>query len=316
MNNFYCGLHILVNFAELCDKVVKTFQNNTHENEKLGAESRPETAIFTKGDESGPIRRVRTACKCLARGADEKSGCYIDFKTFLNDKYSKPNKKTSNMLVPFRGNRFNIVFYDAEVVFWLADDIVEFFTQVHEPTNRLQKAVLYDIKEDKLLAVVQALGLCSKVVTGPFWRALESNDCTLETANEIYQQLHVFLSEAKDDCSGVLCGEHMPFPDIIHEDEIYERLMKSDSYDGITCAVLQQIFQSWFILLTKAAIDHLQGGRYETVDRALAEQTKSLPKHNKFPERVFALLDALTRFRPAATTLCNEGYIMFSLNKT
>lgn len=28
------------------------------------------------------------------------------------------------------------------------------------------------------------------------------------------------------------------------------------------------------------------------------------------------MLDALTRFRRAATTLCNESYIMFSLNKT
>jgi hypothetical protein len=31
---------------------------------------------------------------------------------------------------------------------------------------------------------------------------------------------------------------------------------------------------------------------------------------------VFALLDAMTRFRPVASTLCNEAYIMFSLNKT
>jgi hypothetical protein len=48
----------------------------------------------------------------------------------------------------------------------------------------------------------------------------------------------------------------------------------------------------------------------------LKAETLSVPRHNKFPERVFALLDALTRFRPVASTLCNEAYIMFSLNKT
>ena len=200
----------------------------------------------------------------------------------------------------------------------MASDIKEFFEKVNKPTNRLQKAVAYDISESKYLATLKALGLFSKIVTGPFWRCLESKYCSLETANEIYQQLHSFLEIAKDDCTDVLCGEYVPFPDCIKQDEIYERLTTPDVYDGETCAVLQQIFTSWYALLIKAASDHLCGGAFADVDKkpALASETKSVPRHNKFPERVFALLDALTRFRPVASTLCNEGYIMFSLNKT
>ena len=124
MNNFYCGLHMLVNFAELCDKVVKTFHNNTYENETLGAESRPETAIFSKRDESGPIRLVRTACKCIARGADEKSGCYIDFKTFLNDKYSK-------LLFSEKGQQFSI-----ETLTENVKKLIRSALAIDQPTNR------------------------------------------------------------------------------------------------------------------------------------------------------------------------------------
>jgi len=66
----------------------------------------------------------------------------------------------------------------------------------------------------------------------------------LETANEVYQQLHIFLEIAKDDCTDVLCGEYVAFPDCINQDEIYERLTTPDVYFGETCAVLQHIFTS------------------------------------------------------------------------
>ena len=58
--------------------------------------------------------------------------------------------------MPFRGNRFNILFFNAEDIFWLAEDIIDFFTKVHTPTNRLQKAVFFDIKEKRYLAVLKA----------------------------------------------------------------------------------------------------------------------------------------------------------------
>jgi len=117
LNNFYCGLHILVNFAEDLDGVIKWFEASTKEG-PLGAEGYTETANFTKNEESGAVRLVRTASKCLARGGDEKSGCYVDLKAFLTDKYPKSSTKGSHLLVPFRGNRFNILFYNSDVIFF------------------------------------------------------------------------------------------------------------------------------------------------------------------------------------------------------
>jgi hypothetical protein len=84
--------------------------------------------------------------------------------------------------------------------------------------------------------------------------------------------------------------------------------------DQTTAAVLERMFTAWETLLLKAAAEHLIGGEHSIIEGA--KETLSVPRHNKFPERVFALLDVLTRFRPVASTLCNEAYIMFSLNKT
>ena len=97
---------------------------------------------------------------------------------------------------------------------------------------------------------------------------------------------------------------------------MYEKLLDESPYDNLTGVLLQQLFTSWLSLLIKAASDHLQGGKYAVLTDATKQETKSVPRHNKFPERIFAFLDALTRFLPVASTLCNEAYIMFTLNKT
>lgn len=111
-------------------------------------------------------------------------------------------------------------------------------------------------------------------------------------------------------------GKDAPLPDLIIEESIYERLVMSDQLDSVTVAVLQQIFSAWQSPIRKAVGEHLKGGSFSKLTEEFVEETKSVPRHNKLPERVFAMLDALTRFRPAATTLCNDCYKMFSLNKT
>lgn len=220
------------------------------------------------------------------------------------------------MLPRFRGNRFNILFYNADIVFYLADDIIEFFQKVNTPSNRLQKAVYYAMQENIHLAVLKALGICSKLVTSPFWRAIEDKDCSLEKANAIYQNLFSFLENGMEDSTDILMGDNAPFPELVKKDSVFQRLMKTDDFDTITLSILQQIFAAWHTLIIKAVGEHLIGGKFSNFDETLSCQATSAPRHNKFPERVFSMLDALTRFRPIASTLCNECYIMFSLNKT
>jgi hypothetical protein len=67
---------LLVNFAELADHVVNEYEKCVLDL-PIGAESKSETARFSKKSESGTIRLIRTTSKCLARDADDKSGCSV-----------------------------------------------------------------------------------------------------------------------------------------------------------------------------------------------------------------------------------------------
>lgn len=93
-------------------------------------------------------------------------------------------------MVPFSGDkdhdRFNILFYDAGVLYYLKQAVCDFFETGISTGSQLLKSVEADSKVDEYWAACRALGLVNKFITGPFWRLLESNTPILEM-NEKYQ---------------------------------------------------------------------------------------------------------------------------------
>lgn len=83
---------------------------------------------------------IRTCVKALARGADEKSGHSWSFKNYLDE----INKK--ERLERFLRNRFNILFHDAKILFFLKDDKINFMDNIHGVTNLLLQAVVSDVQ--------------------------------------------------------------------------------------------------------------------------------------------------------------------------
>ena len=63
MNNFFCSLHLLVNFADVCGESLEKFENLYLK----------DTESAYKRSECGTIRLSRTARKAFGRGVDEKS---------------------------------------------------------------------------------------------------------------------------------------------------------------------------------------------------------------------------------------------------
>ncbi|KAK6171932.1 hypothetical protein SNE40_018352 [Patella caerulea] len=66
MNNFYCGLHCLVNMAETAQKMLLTVEKEELENAGISASA--ETSKFVSTGESGAVRMIITTTKCLSRG--------------------------------------------------------------------------------------------------------------------------------------------------------------------------------------------------------------------------------------------------------
>ena len=90
----------------------------------------------------------------------------------------------------------------------------------------------------------------------------------------------------------------------------------ANTIDNKACAFAQMALKSLHSVLAKAMKEQLPGGLYIDPAQELREQTKSVIPHNKIPERVFGVLDFFLRYRPNASTISNEAFLMFVFNKT
>ena len=94
------------------------------------------------------------------------------------------------------------------------------------------------------------------------------------------------------------------------EDEIWKSLTVSSEYDVIAQELLQMLFSSFSVLLSRLLHDHLTGGELDNPSHQLQEETKSVPKTNTVSEHDFAKLDRLLREKSNATTLYLEAMIL------
>ena len=92
LNNFFCGLHLLVGMADVASSTLLQWEL-THFEGTVGA-----AALFgstTRQSESGIVRLVRTACKALCKHGSEQSGVYQPFTAFLATNSIKKNPPVS-----------------------------------------------------------------------------------------------------------------------------------------------------------------------------------------------------------------------------
>ncbi|XP_052089225.1 uncharacterized protein LOC127725962 [Mytilus californianus] len=70
MNNFFCGLHLLVNIADLMCSIFKEWEQTVMNKEVVG--------------ESAIIKTVREVCKAFVPVVDNKNGASLELKTYLS----------------------------------------------------------------------------------------------------------------------------------------------------------------------------------------------------------------------------------------
>ena len=131
LNNFFCGLHMIVGMADTTASVLCQWESTT-------VTATAGSGVIVRKSESGTVRLVRTACKALSKHGSEQSGVYQPFTTFLLS-----HGVSRNPLASFKGNRFNILFYDAGALFYIAEFVKKFFHDVWQTPNQLLRAVLY-----------------------------------------------------------------------------------------------------------------------------------------------------------------------------
>ena len=274
--NFFCGLHSLVHFAEAAPKALIQTENASFDEKAPILDKR-----FLKSSESGTLRLVRTASKALARGADEKSGKYMEFKLYLSE-FLKEHGFYSLPLQPFRGNRFNILFENAASVFFLSEHMTEFLTGLQ--TNNLLKSVLFDLKVPLLLAGTKALGLVSRLITVPLWCLIEDKQMHILEMNLVYSKLVDFLEYSTENLSDFMKGKAHSFIEStpVKKDAIYKKLIEDWKHDDLVQIHLAVILPALTKLAKHIFKDQLPGGNWSNVTQPMMDKTIGMHKHNTF----------------------------------
>ncbi len=114
-------MHLIVGLADTTAAMLLQLES-THCESSIP----PSGSVIVRKSEPGIIRTIRTACKALSKHGCEQSGVYMyqPFTAFL-----KSNGICRNPLASFRGNRFNIVFYDASALYYIAPLVQKLFDE-------------------------------------------------------------------------------------------------------------------------------------------------------------------------------------------
>ena len=297
--------------ADQAEASLKVFDTHVYKNPYSVGSLKTKRGI-AKGD-SGTLRLIRTVCKAVQAKGCEKSGRAVQFLTFL-----QVEELETVPLAPFRGNRFNITFYNGSGVYFLFPYLLEFFERV-QSENRLLGAVFDDLHVKGFVAGCRALGLISKIITEALWKVLEDKTVHILDMSQKYQALLSCFEACAENSFPFLKGETVVFADYkIVEDQMYDKLVQpSDEYDVLTLQALELVFSALVVKTKRMLADHLAQGKYTgaAADTLLAE-TKSVAKTNVNPERDFGMLDRLMIEKPRATSIVLEGIMMFKKYKT
>lgn len=213
MGNYFCKLHLLVNFAEEVGKGFQVYESITFDQFK------PMCAFHSDAGFS-VFAVVRATCKALLTGhGSDKSGADGYFQSFMRGKELMQLADTTH-------SRMNVVFVNAGSILHHHEHVVEFLESFPNK-NRLPSAVLNDIQENVFLAELKTLGIINKIITCPFWRLCESVNHILDLNPQILQ-MKLCLQRWCKNAQTILDGEETLFPEFTEKDEVWNSLFSQD----------------------------------------------------------------------------------------
>jgi len=131
----------------------------------------------------------------------------------------------------------------------------------HHPStlNRLLQAVLSDLQVSQFVTGIRALGIIDKIVTGPFWRHLQSSSVSILEMSDTYSKMKNKFEEWSKDAQVVMDNEDLLFPGVTNNDDSVSKVLfhSVPDADVMTQEVLHLLFQSFAIALQRLVIDHL-----------------------------------------------------------
>ena len=255
---------------------------------------------IVKSGESNTTRTIRTICKAFQKHGCEQAGAMAPFVK----------------LTTSRGNRFNVLFWNAAWAIYHQQHFNSFF-EVYGTPNNLLGAVQEDLDEIENIAGCRALGIIDKLVTGPYWRKYEAVENILDL-NPVIEEMQRNCLQWSEDLPTLLFDQKPGFSDAdIHKDNLHDALfqIQNDELDRLTLVALE-IIMGYFCLTVARQMEEVLHGKLYNPSEELRNEVAMAPATNSVSERVFGSFDRYTREKPNATTLNLESTILFETNKT
>ena len=187
---------------------------------------------------------------------------------------------------------------------------------MHGVNSMFHEANVRDIKNPVVLAGCKVIGLLSKLVSAPLWRILEEEGHVMDLS-PTYQIVLDYFERSSNDATHFMQGKG-PFDNSYTTfDGVSQKLISEDS-ETIQCLTISRSQARFlhFIFCWKGWCPTIWKGCnfHSPSDEVISESQSNVP-HDKIPECAFGQLDFLTRYRPNATALINESFLMFALIK-
>ncbi|XP_014676897.1 PREDICTED: uncharacterized protein LOC106816789, partial [Priapulus caudatus] len=247
-------------------------------------------------------------CKTFENHGSESAGVMSPFAAYLDNKVH---------LTKFKGNRFNVIFYNAAAAYYYMDSFRSFL-EVWGSGNLLLEAVKKDLESPVYVAGIRALGIIDKIITGPLWRLINSEGnigAVLSYLDVMEEKLKVWSSDASE----LVAGRVVMFDEgvaEVHRDGMYETMFTDTDdiqHNIYTQEALEIILTHFQLSLHRCT--HEMRTRMKS-DRGYRDAAAKVPATNVASERDFGQLDMLMRQRPNARTINMEATILYANNKT
>ena len=139
--------------------------------------------------------------------------------------------------------------------------MVNYLSEHHgSQLNRLLESVLRDLKTPYLIAGCQALGILDKIVTGPFWRYLQTSTISVLDMSNTYTIMKDKFEEWGSDAQNLIENKDALFKDHTQDDEVSACLFNHINEHSITLELLQLLCKAFSLTTQRLLLDHLPGG--------------------------------------------------------
>lgn len=196
-------------------------------------------------------------------------------------------------IVNNRGNRFNVLFYNAAGTHYLGPHLINYFENSKTSLNYTQNYILQMLRNKHVMVILRSFGIICYKIISPYWEKAAYEQSTAFEMGHLYNRLVDFLQECIDNPLLLVTNSihlfHGPFQPV---DEVHLSLFGPCEFDSLCIDISKRLCSLLNSKCKHLFKDFLEGGKYFNPSDSLIQCAKLCPPNNISVERLMAKLDS------------------------